>query len=199
MATKYYGINDKWTDDDIENVIEITSEDGSVDSVKVNGEEYEGGGDNINYSLLASGEITTESPSTTSKTLVTTLTGMPDAVKDTSKVLLVVIKDTADPQASYINETITIFLNNPTMADPSINSMVRVLMYWADSLTSDIAFYDSGNAYGIYADSIDLTSGDISIYMRQNSSGNFKVDGTYTYEIYSVDYIPGTNPLTFEE
>lgn len=44
MATKYYGINDKWTDDDIENVIEITSEDGSVDSVKVNGEDYGGGG-----------------------------------------------------------------------------------------------------------------------------------------------------------
>ncbi len=44
MATKYYGINDKWTDDDIENVIEVTSEDGSVDSVKVNGVEYGGGG-----------------------------------------------------------------------------------------------------------------------------------------------------------
>ena len=44
MATKYYGINDKWTDDDIENVIEVASEDGSVDSVKVNGVEYGGGG-----------------------------------------------------------------------------------------------------------------------------------------------------------
>ena len=44
MATKYYGINDKWTNDDIENVIEVTSEDGSVNSVKVNGEEYGGGG-----------------------------------------------------------------------------------------------------------------------------------------------------------
>lgn len=47
MATKYYGINDKWTDDDIENVIEIASEDGTVDSVKVNGEEYGGGGGGI--------------------------------------------------------------------------------------------------------------------------------------------------------
>lgn len=44
MATKYYGINDKWTDDDVENVIEIASEDGSVNSVKVNGEDYGGGG-----------------------------------------------------------------------------------------------------------------------------------------------------------
>lgn len=44
MATKYYGINDKWTDDDIENVIEVASEDGTVNSVMVNGEEYGGGG-----------------------------------------------------------------------------------------------------------------------------------------------------------
>ena len=44
MATKYYGINDKWTDDDIENVIEVASEDGTVNSVKVNGVEYGGGG-----------------------------------------------------------------------------------------------------------------------------------------------------------
>lgn len=44
MATKYYGINDKWTDDDIENVIEVASEDGSVNSVMVNGVAYGGGG-----------------------------------------------------------------------------------------------------------------------------------------------------------
>jgi len=44
MATKYYGINDKWTDDDVANVIEVASEDGTVSSVKVNGVEYGGGG-----------------------------------------------------------------------------------------------------------------------------------------------------------
>ena len=44
MTTKYYGINDKWTDDEIENVIEVASEDGTVNSVKVNDVEYGGGG-----------------------------------------------------------------------------------------------------------------------------------------------------------
>ena len=43
MATKYYGIKDNWTDDDVANVIEVASEDGSVSSVKVNGVEYGGG------------------------------------------------------------------------------------------------------------------------------------------------------------
>ena len=44
MATKFYGIKDNWTDDDVANVIEVASEDGSVSSVKVNGVEYGGGG-----------------------------------------------------------------------------------------------------------------------------------------------------------
>lgn len=52
MATKYYGINDKWTDDDIENVIEVASEDGSVNSVKVNGEDYGGGGGGDSFQLV---------------------------------------------------------------------------------------------------------------------------------------------------
>lgn len=47
MATKYYGIKDNWTDDDVANVIEVASEDGSVSSVKVNGVEYGGGGGSI--------------------------------------------------------------------------------------------------------------------------------------------------------
>ena len=45
MATKFYGIKDNWTDDDVANVIEVASEDGSVSSVKVNGVEYGGGGE----------------------------------------------------------------------------------------------------------------------------------------------------------
>lgn len=52
MATKYYGINDKWTDDDVENVIEIASEDGTVDSVKVNGEEYGGCGGTAHITFI---------------------------------------------------------------------------------------------------------------------------------------------------
>lgn len=51
MATKYYGINDKWTDDDLENVIEVASEDGTISSVKVNGVEYGGGGGLSTYTL----------------------------------------------------------------------------------------------------------------------------------------------------
>lgn len=53
MATKYYGINDKWTDDDLENVIEVASEDGTVSSVKVNGVEYGGGGGGLDVHHLA--------------------------------------------------------------------------------------------------------------------------------------------------
>ena len=52
MATKYYGIKDNWTDDDVANVIEVASEDGSVSSVKVNGVEYGGGGGNFSVAVV---------------------------------------------------------------------------------------------------------------------------------------------------
>ena len=53
MATKYYGIKDNWTDDDVANVIEVASEDGSVSSVKVNGVEYGGGGcDTVQVTII---------------------------------------------------------------------------------------------------------------------------------------------------
>ena len=60
MATKYYGIKDNWTDDDVANVIEVASEDGSVSSVKVNGVEYGGGGggDLPLYELKITGTVT---------------------------------------------------------------------------------------------------------------------------------------------
>lgn len=44
MVNKYYGIRDNWTDDDLSNVIDITSEDGVITEVNVNGEPFGGGG-----------------------------------------------------------------------------------------------------------------------------------------------------------
>lgn len=44
MANKYYGIRDNWTDDDLSNVVDITSEDGVITEVNVNGEPFGGGG-----------------------------------------------------------------------------------------------------------------------------------------------------------
>ena len=41
---KFYGAHDQWTDLDKQNDVLITSTDGVIDSVKVNGEDYGGGG-----------------------------------------------------------------------------------------------------------------------------------------------------------
>ena len=50
MATKNYMINDKWLDLDKQNIVELQSVDGEIDSVKVNGEEYGGGGGSSDFS-----------------------------------------------------------------------------------------------------------------------------------------------------
>ena len=40
MANKYYGIRDNWTDDDLSNVVDITSEDGVITEVNVPFQRY---------------------------------------------------------------------------------------------------------------------------------------------------------------
>ena len=58
---KFYGIKDNWKDLDAENVVEVTSEDGSISDVKVNGVEYGGGGggdfSTAQVTLVASGSV----------------------------------------------------------------------------------------------------------------------------------------------
>ena len=44
MAVKNYMINDKWLDIAKQNIVEVQSTDGVIGSVKVNGQEYGGGG-----------------------------------------------------------------------------------------------------------------------------------------------------------
>lgn len=56
MATKNYMINDKWLDLDKQNIVELQSVDGVLDSVKLNGEEYGGGG---SWLTVYEGSVTT--------------------------------------------------------------------------------------------------------------------------------------------
>lgn len=50
MAIKNYMINDKWLDIDKQNIVEVKSTDGVIGSVKLNGEEYGGGGGSSDFS-----------------------------------------------------------------------------------------------------------------------------------------------------
>ena len=50
MAIKNYLINDKWLDIDKQNIVEVKSSDGVIGSIKVNGEEYGGGGGSSDFS-----------------------------------------------------------------------------------------------------------------------------------------------------
>lgn len=54
MAVKNYMINDKWLDIAKQNILEVESTDGVIGSVKVNGQEYGGGGGSDEEFKLAS-------------------------------------------------------------------------------------------------------------------------------------------------
>lgn len=70
MAVKNYMINDKWLDIAKQNIVEVKSTDGVIGSVKVNGEEYGGGGGSSDFSTA---EVTFISVSDTYGANVTTV------------------------------------------------------------------------------------------------------------------------------
>lgn len=51
MAVKNYLINDKWLDIDKQNTVEVKSTEGVIGSIKLNGEEYGGGGGESDFSM----------------------------------------------------------------------------------------------------------------------------------------------------
>lgn len=62
MAVKTYGIHDQWTDLNKLNIVEIKSENGEVDSVKINGEDSGGGGGESDFSTAKVTLINNGSP-----------------------------------------------------------------------------------------------------------------------------------------
>ena len=48
----FYGIHDKWTDINKENDVLVQSTEGVIDSIKVNGEEYGGGGSEFSTAVM---------------------------------------------------------------------------------------------------------------------------------------------------
>ena len=190
MATKYYGINDKWTDDDIENVIEIASEDGSVDSVKVNGEEYGGGGGSA-MTLLDSTHLTIEVGDTsTTQTLLTTLTISDSTLIDHSTYLVCEVrKDTAEVGYTGSDIFVSYVYNNGNNEPKIVGIMYR---YYNDYLTGT----PSSTLNGIYIDPILATNGTLTvkIYKKYNSTYTTGWAGTYTLKLYEANLSPMVPP-----
>lgn len=181
MATKYYGINDKWTDDDIENVIEVTSEDGSVDSVKVNGVEYGGGGGGSEAEQLLITSATIEAGDTTTSAVKLDSITISDFTLDENEYVLFAIFRDDDPiNAAYYGTSGIIV---PSPSSPSTPGCTAYRYY-----NYKLTYY--GGSYGIYPDQVYYYASQnkltFDLMKRYSSTFTPNWSGDYLIKIYKM-------------
>lgn len=189
MATKYYGIKDNWTNDDLANVIEVASEDGTVSSVKVNGEEYGGGGGGGATELLHTESYTIDASDTsTTAAQIGTIT-ISDFVPADDAYLFITIRNNDGPQNAtfYGSDFLTIVSKSYAT---TLNTMY--FKYDAYGMLTGIG---NSTPAGIYVN--DVTYNDntsvmtIKIYKKYSAVNTPNWAGTYTCKVMMLTPGPG--------
>lgn len=142
------------------------------------------------WKLLGSTTITTSSTSTTA-TSVGTIT-LPSAW-DANKIILVRVRDQAGPRDGYFYGSDSFFMNYQAASGgtSTITYAGRLIhrRTTAGAYSSYVGATTTG--YGVYGYSIS-SAGVVNIYRRYNSNYSLTINGTYTVEVWAIDYAPGT-------
>lgn len=154
MATKNYMINDKWLDIDKENIVELQSVDGEIGSVKVNGEDYGGGGGSSDFSTA---EVTIA------------WDGQNDLLKinEPKDQVMAIINDGKIPKftmsQAIIDEVNQRWQNHLTAGD----YYMSVYSDWEDNQTYSLYFYTSipgSDSNGVTMDNFVDSTGDSNVF-----------------------------------
>lgn len=116
-------------------------------------------------------------------------------LNDKDKIIYVRIRDKAGKRPGYFFGSDCFFINWKVANGDTAADLIyagRII----HSYTSEGKWYQfvgaTSDGYGVYAYSI---SGKVlKIYRRYNSNYSLKIDGTYTVEVYSLNYPDGISP-----
>lgn len=131
--------------------------------------------------LIASQEVTTDTTSTSATWLldIKNLTN----IMANNNVVYVKVRDKAGQRAGYFYGSDTFFMKSVLSTPGSLRATYR----YTSNNAMDATYSTTGYgvyAYGIYSDG----NGQVSIYKRYNSSNSLTVNGTYTIEVYLIDW-----------
>lgn len=141
------------------------------------------------WKLLGSTNITVNT-SSTSATNIGTIT-LP-AAWTKSKIIYVRIRDQAGKRAGYTYGHDTYFTNYRAASGSTSSLTTAAHMTYA--YTSSNAWYEYSGQYGVYAYSI-TSAGVIQIRARYNSTYSLTINGTFTVEVWALDYPDGVTPF----
>ena len=148
----------------------------------------------VTYTLIATQTFTVNTSSTSATSVGSVACGSTAWTSD--KILYVKIRDNAGARQGYCIGSDTYIYNR----QPA-NDSTTTLQYAAritHSLRSGNEFYTyptgTNTGYGVYANTI-ASDGTLTIYARYNSTYCGTINGTFTVQVYLIDYpVPNGNP-----
>lgn len=146
------------------------------------------------YTLLATKTFTVNTSSTSAASVGTVDCGSSAYTSD--KIVYAKIRDNAGAREGYCIGSDTFFYNRLPASGKSTE--LQYAARFTHSLRADDEYYTypagSNTGYGVYANTITST-GVISIYSRYNSNNSGTINGTFTVQVYLIDYpVPNGNP-----
>lgn len=147
------------------------------------------------YTLLYSGTTTVSNYTSTSATAHVTISPGSQAYTSNS-ILYVKIRDTAGMRAGYFLGSDSYCFNYQAANGNTSNCTYWVKNIHRKATEGTLSTYTAGTSigYGLYPYSV-TSHGSIRIYKRYNSLYSLTIDGTYSIEVYLLDYID--NPFNF--
>lgn len=151
-----------------------------------------GGGGSSSWTHIIHAEYTVSTTST-SRGSVATLSCGTD-IWTSSKIVYVRIRDTAGARNGYFVGTDTFYVNarpaNGSVATTGASELLCACTRREDS-GSFATFCGSGSgAYGVFPYSM-YSNGRIQISKRYNASNSLTIDGTYSVDVFTLDYPNG--------
>ena len=148
-----------------------------------------GGGGASPWKLVHSEEVTANTSSTTATSLKSiTISG----IYTKAKIIYVRIRDKAGKRPGYFLGSDCFFINyqHANSSGSALTYAGRLIHRYTSSSQYGMYSGATTTGYGVYAYDIN-SSGRLRIYTRYNSNYSLTINGTYTVEVYTLDYPDG--------
>lgn len=150
-----------------------------------------GGGGSSPWTHIIRAEYTVSTTSTSRGTVATLSCGTD--VWTSSKIVYVRIRDTAGAREGHFVGTDSFYVNarpaNGSVASTAASELLCSCTKYADGVFTTYCGSGSG-AYGVFPYTM-YSNGRIQISRRYNSSNSLTIDGTYSVDVFTLDYPEG--------
>ena len=152
-----------------------------------------GGGGGSSYTLLDTEEVTVSTTSTSTIAISDSTMTIPRE-SHTDKILLIQVRDKAGKRNGYFYGSDTYWMQ-PSGGSQQ-NNYRNVILYTTNS--SGNVVVSSTSTYGVFPHSPPtFSTGSVTVTMeaRYHSSYSTTIDGTYTVNVYDLDFPNGSSPF----